>query len=439
MINSGDTAFVLICAALVCVMTPGLAFFYGGLVRRKNVLTIMMQSFISMGVVTLIWVVCGFSLAFGTDVHGLIGNFQYAFLNGVGMVSSSTYGPTIPFIAFFAFQLMFAVITPALITGAFADRISFKSYLIFLVVWSLLVYIPIVHWVWGGGFLQKMGVIDFAGGLTVHASAGIAALATAIFVGKRTILPGESTAPHDVTYVALGTGLLWFGWFGFNGGSALAANGVAAIAVANTFIAGATAMVAWLWVSSVYEKRASLSAALTGAIAGCAVVTPASGYVQPWAAMVIGLAAGLVCYGSVRLHAKLNLDDALDVWSVHGVGGVLGTLLAGVFAVKSINGVDGLIAGNAHQFLMELLAVVIVLVYSFAVTFGTLKVINLFVPVRVSKELEIRGLDISLHGEWAYGEPADAAEPSVAAAVAAAPNQENPPVISSKKLSGVHA
>lgn len=438
MINSGDTAFVLICAALVCVMTPGLAFFYGGLVRKKNVLTIMMQSFISMGVVTLIWVVCGFSLAFGSDVHGLIGNFQYAFLNGVGLAPSSVYGPTIPFIAFFAFQLMFAVITPALITGAFADRISFKSYLIFLVVWSLLVYIPIVHWVWGGGFLQKLGVIDFAGGLTVHASAGIAALATAIFVGKRTILPGESTAPHDVTYVALGTGLLWFGWFGFNGGSALAANGVAAIAVANTFISGATAMVAWLWISSVYEKRVSLSAALTGAIAGCAVVTPASGYVQPWAAMVIGLAAGLVCYGSVRLHAKLNLDDALDVWSVHGVGGVLGTLLAGVFAVKSINGVDGLIAGNAHQFLMELLAVAIVLVYSFVLTFGMLKVIDRFVPVRVSREQEIRGLDISLHGEWAYGEPADAEEPSAATA-AAASSQEASPAVASKRLSGVHA
>ncbi|MEA4931980.1 MAG: ammonium transporter [Lawsonibacter sp.] len=435
MINAGDTAFVLICTALVCLMTPGLAFFYGGLVRKKNVLTIMMQSFISMGVVTLIWIVFGFSLAFGTDVHGVIGNFQFAFLNGVGLAPSSVYGPTIPFMAFFIFQLMFAVITPALITGAFADRFSFKSYLIFLVAWSLLVYIPIVHWVWGGGFLQQMGVIDFAGGLTVHASAGISALASAIFIGKRTILPNESTAPHDVTYVALGTGLLWFGWFGFNGGSALAANGTAAAAVTNTFIAGATAMVSWLWISSAYEKRTSLTAALTGAIAGCAVVTPGSGYVEPCAALVIGLAAGLVCYYAVRVHARLNLDDALDVWSVHGVGGVLGTLLAGVFAVKSVGGVDGLIAGNGHQFLVELVSVVIVLAYSFVVTFGMLKAINVFVPVRVSKEAEILGLDLSLHGEQAYGVPEDGTAP--AAAVAASQEIQIP--IASSKLSGVHA
>lgn len=417
MINAGDTGFILICAALVCLMTPGLAFFYGGLVRRKNVLTIMMQSFISMGVVTLIWVVCGFSLAFGSDVHGIIGNFQYAFLRGVGLAPSSVYGPTIPFVAFFVFQLMFAVITPALITGAFADRFSFKGYLVFLVVWSLLVYIPIVHWVWGGGFLQKLGVIDFAGGLTVHASAGIAALASAIFLGKRTIQPGESTAPHDITYVALGTGLLWFGWFGFNGGSALAANGTAAAAVTNTFIAGAAAMVAWLWISTVYEKHASLTAALTGAIAGCAVITPASGYVEPWAALIIGLAAGMVCYYAVRIHAKSGVDDALDVWSVHGVGGVLGTLLAGIFAVKSVGGASGLIDGNPRQFLVELLAVAIVLAYSFVLTFGMLKVINLFVPIRVSKEEEVRGLDLCLHGECAYGVPEETGA-SVAAASA---------------------
>ena len=263
-INTGDTALVLISAALVCLMTPGLAFFYGGLVRKKNVLTIMMQNFISMGVVTVIWVFGGFSLAFGKDIGGVIGNFQYFLLNGVGITPNPNYGSTIPFLAFFVYQEMFAVITPALITGAFADRVNFKSYLKFLVFWSILIYVPVSHWIWGGGFLAKMGVVDFAGGIVVHVTAGIAALASVIFVGKRKILPEENTAPHNIAFVALGTGLLWFGWFGFNGGSALAANGIAAIAFVNTDIAGSVAMVIWLIISWKHEKRPSLVGALTG-------------------------------------------------------------------------------------------------------------------------------------------------------------------------------
>jgi ammonium transporter, Amt family len=402
MINSGDTAFVLISAALVCLMTPGLAFFYGGLVRKKNVLTIMMQSFISMGIVTAIWFFGGFSLAFGQDVHGIIGTLQYAFLNGVGMDPSSTYGTTIPFITFFTYQQMFAIITPALITGAFADRVSFKSYLIFLVLWSLLVYIPFAHWIWGGGFLQKLGVVDFAGGMVVHVSAGVAALASVFFIGKRVMPASENSTPHNVTYVALGTGLLWFGWFGFNGGSALAANGVAAAAFVNTDIAGSIAMVTWLFISWIHEKRPSFVGALTGAVAGLATITPCAGFIPPWAAVIVGFLAGSVCYLAVQWRIHMDWDDALDVWGVHGVGGILGSILVGVFAVQSVGGVDGLIAGNPRQLFVQILAVAITAVYAFVVTYLLLKVINVFVPVRVSKEEEIRGLDESIHKEEAY-------------------------------------
>lgn len=401
MINPGDTAFVLISAALVCLMTPGLAFFYGGLVSHKNVLTIIMQNYIAMGVVTVIWVVGGFSLAFGPDVGGVIGNLHYAFLNGVGFQPSAQYGGTIPFLAFFVFQLMFAVITPSLITGAVADRFNFKSYLLFLIVWSLLVYIPIAHWVWGGGFLAQLGVKDFAGGLVVHASAGAGALASVIFLGKR--LEGEESVPHNIPYVALGTALLWFGWFGFNAGSELAANGVAATAFVNTDIAAALGMVTWLVIAWLHEKRPSVLGALVGAVAGLATITPASGYVQPWAAAIIGMAAAGVCYLAVLFKVKRGWDDALDCWAVHGVGGMLGTIALGVFAFAGVNGVDGLIYGNVHQFVVEVLAALGVFIYAFLVTFGALKVINLITPVRVNPDAEMEGLDICLHGECAYG------------------------------------
>lgn len=401
-INSGDTTLVLISAALVCLMTPGLAFFYGGLVRKKNVLTIMMQSFISMGIVTIIWVFGGFSLAFGKDIGGIIGNLQYFGLNGIGFAPNPSYGPTIPFLAFFIYQEMFAVITPALITGAFADRVTFKSYIIFLFFWSILVYIPVCHWVWGGGFLGQLGLVDFAGGIVVHVTAGVAALASVIFVGRRKILPGESTAPHNIAFVALGTGLLWFGWFGFNGGSALAANGIAAIAWANTDIAGSVAMIVWLLISWVHEKKPSMVGALTGAVAGLATITPCAGYVSPLAAVAIGSLSSIVCYAAVQLHKKIKLDDALDVWGVHGVGGILGSILVGVFASSAIHGVNGLLHGDVHQFLIQLLGVAITAGYTFVVTFGMLKVINIFTPVRVDEKSEAAGLDEALHGENAY-------------------------------------
>jgi ammonium transporter, Amt family len=401
-LNSGDTALVLISAALVALMTPGLAFFYGGLVRRKNVLSIMMQSFISMGIVTIIWVLVGFSLSFSGDNWGIIGNFQYLFLRGVGFTPSPTYGPTIPFLAFFLFQEMFAIITPALITGAFADRVNFKSYLIFLVLWSVLVYIPFTHWVWGGGFLAKLGVVDFAGGIVVHLSAGFAALASVFVVGKRVMVPGEKSGPHNIAFVALGTGLLWFGWFGFNGGSALAANGIAAMAFVNTDIAGSVAMVTWLLISWARDGKPSMTGALTGAVAGLATVTPAAGYVQPWAAAIIGLLASLVCYLAVQFRMRQDWDDALDVWGVHGVGGALGIVLTGVFASAAVNGVSGLVEGNLNQFVVQVLAMAITATYSFLVTLGILKVLNLFEPVRVSAEVEAQGLDEIQHGETAY-------------------------------------
>ncbi|NMM65435.1 ammonium transporter [Clostridium sp. P21] len=401
-INTGDTALVLISAALVCLMTPGLAFFYGGLVRKKNVLTIMMQNFISMGIVTFIWVFGGFSLAFSGDIGGIIGNFKYFVLNGVGMAPNSSYGPTIPFLAFFVYQEMFAVITPALITGAFADRINFKSYLKILALWSMFVYVPVTHWIWGGGFLAKLGVIDFAGGIVVHVTAGIAALVSVIYVGKRKILSEESTAPHNIAYVALGTGLLWFGWFGFNGGSALSANGIAAIAFANTDIAGSVAMIMWLLISWAHEKKPSMIGALTGAVAGLATITPCAGYIEPWAAVIVGLLSAIVCYMAVQLREKFDLDDALDVWGVHGVGGILGSILVGVFASKSVNGINGLIYGNAHQFYVQLAGVGIVAIYTCVVTFAIFKIVDIFDTVRVDEEIEINGLDKGILGEVAY-------------------------------------
>lgn len=419
-INAGDTSLVLISAALVLLMTPGLAFFYGGLVRHKNVLTIMMQSFISMGVVSVLWVLVGFSLAYGGDVGGVIGDLRYAGLAGVGATPSHLYAPTVPFLAFFLFQVMFAIITPALISGAFADRVSFKAYLIFLVLWSLLVYIPFVHWVWGGGFLAQWGVKDFAGGIVVHLSAGMAALASVFVVGKRRVTPDEKMLPHNVPFVALGAGLLWFGWFGFNGGSALAANGVAAVAFVNTNSAAAAGMVAWLALTWWRENRPSVTGAMTGAVAGLATVTPAAGFVPPWAAIVIGLLAAICCYAAIQFRMRRDWDDALDVWGVHGVGGALGTILTGVFAFAAINGVNGLFAGNPRQLGIQTLGVVIAAIYAFVVTFVILKLIGLVVPVRVSEAIEAQGLDEVLHGEPAY-QPLPLA-PSAATA-AATPSQ----------------
>src|SRR5664280_1668664 len=403
-IDPASTALVLISAALVFIMTPGLAFFYGGLVRRKNVLSIMMQSFVSMGIVTAIWVFGGFSLAFGKSLGGIIGDLRYFGLNGVGFAPGVVAGvqQKIPFLAYFVFQEMFAVITPALITGAFADRVTFKSYLIFLVFWSILVYLPLAHWTWGGGFLAQMGVVDFAGGIVVHMSAGFAALASVFIVGKRKIQPGEKTAPHNITYVALGAGLLWFGWFGFNGGSALAANGLAANAFVVTNTAAGMSALTWLTMSWLHKGTPSVVGAVAGGVAGLVAITPASGYVDASAAIIIGFAAGAVCYSAILLRERLKIDDALDVWAVHGVGGTLGALLTGVFAVAAVNGASGLVEGNAGQLGKQLVAVAATWIYSGIATFIILKVVDRFVGLRVEVSEEEEGLDASQHGEVAW-------------------------------------
>jgi ammonium transporter, Amt family len=406
-IDTGATALVLISAALVMLMTPGLAFFYGGLVRRKNVLTIMMQSFVSMGIVTIIWVFGGFSLMYGKDIGGFIGDpVQYFGLQGVAAATLQIPGSTqtIPLMAYFVFQEMFAIITPALITGAFADRVSFKSYLIFLILWSLFVYTPMAHWVWGGGFLAQLGFADFAGGIVVHTSAGFAALASILVIGKRKIKKGEKTLPHNVTYVALGAALLWFGWFGFNGGSALGSNVLAATAFVNTDVAASTAMITWMIIDWMRNGKPSMVGAMTGAVAGLVTITPAAGFVQPWAAAVIGIICAIVCYGAILFRGRMKWDDALDVWGVHGIGGALGTILVGIFAAFAVNKVSGLIEGNVHQLLIQLMGAGIAILYTFVVTYVILVLVNLVIRVRVSKKVEVEGLDEGLFGEEAYVE-----------------------------------
>ena len=342
-LDTGNTGFMLLCSSLVMLMTPGLAFFYGGLVGRKNVLTIMMQSFVSMGLTTVIWFAVGYSLCFSGDTAGIIGNLDKAFLNGVTLTSPAPLNPSIPEIVFVAYQMMFAIITPALITGAFANRVTFKAYLVFLTGWLLLVYFPFVHMVWGGGVLAQWGVLDFAGGIVVHNIAGIAALASVLYVGRRKF---ADLGPHSIPLVALGTGLLWFGWYGFNAGSEFRVDSVTAVAFLNTDIAASFAAIAWLSVGWFFEKRPSLVGLLTGAVAGLATITPAAGFVSPVAAVVIGIVAGVVCYGAVALKNRLRWDDALDVWGVHGVGGFLGIVLLGVLATTAFNlaGANGLLA-----------------------------------------------------------------------------------------------
>jgi len=401
MIDTGDTAWMLVSTALVMLMTVGLAFFYGGLVHRKNVLGIMMQSFVAFTVVTLVWVLVGHSLAFGTDIAGVIGGLQFAALRGVG-VEPSSYAPTVPHLVFMAFQLMFAIITPALISGAFADRMRFRAYVGFIGAWALLVYVPLAHWVWGGGFLAQWGVQDFAGGYVVHMSAGFAALAS-VFVFRPRVKPDEGiAAPHNVPYVILGAGLLWFGWFGFNAGSALAANGVAANAFVTTMLGGAFGLLGWMAATWQTDGKPTVTGAATGAVAGLATITPASGFVGPGAAVVIGLVAGVVCYLATKFRAKRGWDDALDVWGCHGIGGLVGVLATGVFASAAINGKDGLLHGNPGLLGVQAMAAVIVAVYAFAVTFVLLKVVGMLTPLQLSEEEERRGMDLAEHGEHAY-------------------------------------
>jgi Amt family ammonium transporter len=399
--DTGNTGFMLLATSLVMLMTPGLAFFYGGLVGRKNVLAIMMQSFVSMGVTTILWWAVGYSMCFSGDVGGVVGNLDMAFLRGVTLTTAYTGAAKIPLFVFIAYQMMFAIITPALITGAFANRIKFGPYLVFLVLWLLFVYFPAVHMVWGGGVLQQWGVLDFAGGIVVHATAGAAALASVFYVGRRQVAdPGM----HSIPLVALGTGLLWFGWYGFNAGSELAVDAVTGQAFLNTDIAASFAGPVWMFLAWKYERKPKFTGLLTGAVAGLATITPCAGFVTVNTAVIIGIVSGVVCYLAVNLKNRMKWDDALDVWGVHGVGGVLGTILLGVFASKAVNpaGADGLLAGNLGFLLKQTVAVLGASVWAFGFTWGTLWAINKFTPVRLTKEEEVSGLDSTLHGETAY-------------------------------------
>jgi ammonium transporter, Amt family len=400
-INSGDTAWVLASAALVMFMTPGLAFFYGGLVRAKNVLGTIMQSFIALALVTVLWVLVGYTLAFGPDKAGIIGGLDFIGLRHVG-AAPSAYAPTVPATAFMVFQLMFAIITPALIAGAFAERMKFSGYLLFIGLWSIFVYAPITHWQWGGGFLGANGVgaLDFAGGAVVHANAGAAALATAIYLGKRRDHGSSDLVPHNVPFVILGAGILWFGWFGFNAGSALASGALASSAFVNTQLGAAAAVLAWIIPERVRTGKVTTIGAATGAVAGLATITPAAGYVQPLGALAIGLVAGFVCFQAVGVKDRLGYDDSLDVVGVHMVGGVLGVLLTGAFASLAINA-GGAAASFAQVGRQAVLAGVTV-VYSFAATIAILKVSDVAVGLRVTGEHEEMGLDVTQHGEVGY-------------------------------------
>ncbi len=404
--NSGDTAFMLVSAALVMLMTPGLALFYGGMVRSKNVLGTIMQNFILLGVISILWAIYGYSLAFGPDVGHFIGNLDWFGLAGVGLEPFKTYSETIPHQTFMIYQAMFAIITPALITGAFAERLKFSAFLVFMVLWFTIVYCPVAHWVWGdGGWLKTMGALDFAGGTVVHINAGIAALVAALMVGKRQGY-GNHTAfiPHNLPMTILGAGLLWFGWFGFNAGSALAAGGLASSAFTATHLATAAATLSWVAVEWIFRGKPTTLGAASGAVAGLVAITPAAGYVGPMSAIIIGLVAGMVCYAAVLAKPKLGYDDSLDVVGVHCVGGIVGALCTGLFASKLVNsaGADGLFFGNPGQFVTQIIAVVVTLVYSFVISYILFKILDATMGLRVSPEEEEAGLDLSEHQETGY-------------------------------------
>ena len=399
-IDSGDTAWVLTSTALVLLMTaPGLALFYGGLVRSKNVLGTIMQSFIIVCLVSLLWVLYGYSLAFGPDRGGLIGSLDWAGLRGVGTDPHATYGPTIPHQVFMLFQMMFAAITPALITGAFAERMRFSAVLVFTILWSTFIYSPLAHWIWGGGWLVAMGALDFAGGAVVHISSGASALACALVLGARRGYGSVNMAPHNLPMALLGTGLLWFGWFGFNAGSGLGANATATVAFLATHIAAAAGALSWMAAEWAQRGKPTVLGVASGAIAGLATVTPGAGYVGPFSALVIGLVAGAACYTAVAWKSRLGYDDSLDVVGIHGVGGILGILATGLLASV---GVKGLLFGNPGQLGIQALTVAVTALFAFVGTWIILKVIDATVGLRIGDEDEQRGLDLSQHEERAY-------------------------------------
>jgi Amt family ammonium transporter len=405
LIDSGDTAWMLMSSALVLLMTPGLAFFYGGLVRRKNILSVFMQCLAAVCVVGLQWVLFGYSLAFGPDHAGLIGDFSYAVMNGVGLTPNPDYAPTIPHLLFMVYQMMFAVITPALIIGAFAERMKFSAFLVFALLWATFVYDPLAHWIWGtGGWLRELGALDFAGGAVVHISAGMAALAAALVVGKRRGFP-DTGAPHNLAFVVLGGALLWFGWFGFNGGSALSSGATATLAFVTTQLGAMAGAMVWMLLDWSIYKRPTTLGFLSGLIAGLAAITPASGFVGPMAALAIGGIAGGLCYLSVMVvKAKLQYDDSLDAFGIHGVAGFWGILAVGLWAAVSFNsnGADGLFHGHAHQLLVQLVVAAVAAVFSFVASWILLKLVDKTMGLRVKSDHELIGLDLTQHKESAY-------------------------------------
>jgi Amt family ammonium transporter len=403
-INSGDTAWILVSIALVLMMTPALAFFYGGMVRKKNAISTLNLSMITMGLISLQWVLVGFTLAFGASKGGLIGGLEYLGFNGVGPEPNLDYAATIPFLAFAAYQMMFAVITPALISGAFVERVKFRTYIIFTLLWATLVYDPLAHWVWGvGGFLRSMGALDFAGGTVVHIAAGFSALAFAMAIGPRRWFGSATIEPHNIPYTVLGAGLLWVGWFGFNGGSALAANGLATYAIVNTNTAAAAAGVVWMFLTW-RDGKPSVLGFVTGAVVGLVAITPAAGFVTPLSAIIIGAVAAPISFYAMRLRQRAKLDESLDVWACHGMGGLWGALATGLFATTAINsaGFDGLFYGNPAQLGIQALAAGIAVVFSFGMTYVLAKLLNALSGLRVNANAEEVGLDISEHGERAY-------------------------------------
>ena len=404
-VDTGDTAWVLVSSAFVLAMLmPGLALFYGGLVRTKNVLGTIMQSVMILSVVSLLWILFGYSLAFGPDKGGVIGGLEWVGLSGVGSEPHPVYGPTIPHQAFMLFQLMFAAIAPALITGAFAERKRFTAVVLFAALWSVFVYVPLAHWIWGGGWLAKLGALDFAGGAVIHISSGAAALVCAIVLGKRRGYGTDYMAPHNLPMTLLGTGFLWFGWFGFNGGSALGANGIAVSAIIATHAAAAMGAIAWCGAEWAHRGKPTVLGVASGAVAGLATVTPAAGYISAMSAIAIGLVAGMTCYAAIVWKGRFGYDDSLDVVGIHGVGGVIGILATGLFASKVVNpgGADGLFFGNPGLFGIQLLVVAVTTIFSIIGTFVILKLVDSMTGLRVSYEEEATGLDLSQHNERAY-------------------------------------
>ncbi len=406
MINGADTAFILAAAGLVLLMTPGLALFYAGMVRSKNVLGTIMQSLIMISIISFEWVYIGYSMSFGPDVGGFVGDLSWFALKGVTNAPSSEYATTIPQTVFMIYQCMFAVITPALITGAFAERVRFAPFALFSLLWAILVYNPVCHWIWGGGWMSALDVpvLDFAGGLVVHVTCGAAALATIMVIGPRRGYGRDSFMPHNLPMTMLGTGLLWFGWFGFNGGSALAVDSVAATAFVATHLAGMAGMAMWTLMEWLKLGKPTTLGAASGAISGLATITPAAGFVGPNAAIAIGLIAGVVCFTAVNMKSRLGYDDSLDVVGIHGVGGAVGTLLLGIFASKAVNpgGVDGLLAGSSSQLVSQVMGVAVVGVYAFVVSWILVKILHSTMGMRLVEENEVQGMDYTEHSEAAY-------------------------------------